>query len=536
MSNGGEWVLGSIDSRVNSEVLEELERKLRRYSFESKLEVFRKIAHINDPVMPKKAFYNSVFEDGKPPESWFINGRYQLFEVEYLSLIATVCGEWDGHLSSFAKQNNYRQVVNQYRSFVPPFVHITDSNLIEMENDKPKQWKEIRDLFLLRMALQQFKYQEHPLKGIHRYNFLFNYKDSKIDMEKKFCAIFGFSYSEFVKFATGLYLLSSLSSNVMSIEGVDREIGKGKDFTQDKVKGLMSQLTMDRNTAIKIYQNNKNDDIRMRIYDYNPYSMKPVLVENDKVFLPVPLFLFKAITEGFYHWLCFSLDRQFRSEFGKLVFEPYVKSVLEWNNSDYNIVSEFEYAYQGNTVLSPDFILVKDNDLIFIEVKANAPSIKLKSTDLAEYYNQLFKAYGKGIIQCIKKEKHLRDGIMTHREIPQLINSVYYLIITLEEFRMPVSDFMRQNIENMCDEEGIKLEKNKHFHVMGVQTLESILEEDIRSIFDFLRAREEKGRIYESYAWLDVERSVPIESTRGIQLWKNIIDELGKDLFPGEYS
>ncbi len=243
-----------------------------------------------------------------------------------------------------------------------------------------------------------------------------------------------------------------------------------------------------------------------------------------------------ASLRSFYHWLCFSLGGQFRNKFGKMVFELYVKSVLEWNETDYNIIPEFEYKYLGNTVLSPDFILIKDNELIFIEVKANAPSIKLKSTDFAEYYSQLYKAYGKGIIQCIKKEKHLRDGIMTHSEIPQNVNSIYFLIITLEEFRIPVSDFMRENIENMCLEEGVKLEKDKHFHLMGIQTLESILEEDSRSIFDFLRMREEKGRIYESYAWLDVEHSIPFESTRGVQRWKNMIDELGRDLFPDEYS
>jgi hypothetical protein len=131
-------VLITIDDKVNPEVLDALERKLRRYTLESKLELCRKISHFVDPLMPKKEALNYMFVDGMPPDTWFKNGRYQLFEIEYLSLVSTVCGEWKGPLNSLVNKNEYRNIINLYRQFVPPFVHIIDNQLLEMEKWKAK--------------------------------------------------------------------------------------------------------------------------------------------------------------------------------------------------------------------------------------------------------------------------------------------------------------------------------------------------------------------------------------------------------------
>ncbi|MFW6026531.1 MAG: hypothetical protein ACOCRX_09330, partial [Candidatus Woesearchaeota archaeon] len=338
---------------------------------------------------------------------------------------------------------------------------------------------------------------------------------------------FDYSYENYIKLVLMIYTLSYISPINLTYEKIINQIGENVLFSTQDLKNMLKHLLIEREKTTEVYNQFKSSDERMKIYNYNPLRMKPILKKEEIIYLPMPHLLFKAITEGFYHWLC-SQGKQdrFRRKFGKHVFENYVHHILQWDDSNYTIIPEFEYYLGKNLVRSSDFMLVKNSDLVLVEVKSTTPSNKLKGVDIGEYLKQLEKAYGIAVIQCLKKEKQLRNGELSHKKIPKNIDKVYYLIITLENFHIPPSSFMRENIYNICLEEGVELPDDKDFHAMGVEVLEEILEQDNRDIFQFLEYREESKHTFETFPSTDINKDFPLEETKMYKFWKKKLDEI----------
>lgn len=515
---------------VNIELLNKLERKIRRYDFKSKMELFRKLDHIfnfnnNDY---DNNLTSSVFEDASL--KWFKNAEIFPWEIEYISLIAAISGEWDGPIEKLNNLSDFNSLLKWYRKYNPPVSHLRDKKTSDNLEDINSR-KDL-DLFFLRTALQQIDLQNNPLVSLYRYNYFFKFKSKNMDAKKIFNQTLDYPYDKYVDLVLMIYLLSYISPNNLTQEKVINEIGKDKLFSTYELKDILDHLTIERPNLKEIYNRFKSDDERMKIYNFNPLRMKPIIKENKKLLLPMPQLLFKAITEGFYHWLCSQSDyTKFRNDFGKYIFESYINKVLNWNDPDYKIIPEFEYNIGHNKLLSPDFILVKENNLIFIEAKSTTPTNKLKSTDLNEYLSQLEKAYSIGVLQCLKKENHLRNGHLIHEKIPQNVNNIYYLIITLENFHIPPSEFMQNNIIDLCNKEGEDLSKNKHFHVMGIEILEELIEQDNKGLFQFLKYREENNHTFRTFPSTDINRIVKQKETRMHKFWNKRLEEIRKTIF-----
>lgn len=503
-----------LDVYNNIERLNNLDKKLRRYSLTSKLEMFRKLNHVIDKNFKKPDMLKHVFPNRS---SRFYDSFYNhchAHELAYLSLMATVLGEWKGNINELKEYNDFKKIINDYKDYSPPFIH---------QKDKEMDEHEVGRLFFVRAALQQFIYQDSPISGLYRYRVLFNYVSEGINVKEYFKKAFKYSYEDYIKFCTALYVLSSNTSNVLTKENVVNQLAKGSNFTQDKIAQMIEILSMDRITATSKYNEYKSDDPRMRVYDYNPYLMKPILMEEDKLYLPIPLLLFKSITEGFYQMMCFRF-KDFRSLFGKHSYEEYIGHLLS-TLTEFSVIKEFPFYVGRQEWQSPDYMMVNDEDLILVELKANAPSVALRATDFESYKNELYKAYVKAIIQCIKKHKLIKEGKLIHDSLPNNIRRVSFLLVTLEEYFFVDNDV----ILDMLREEGYDLE-GIDYHIMGTPTLEAMLEQDSRSIFEILHDREDSGTVYKHIASSDVKYG-DRKDTNSYKLWKEIIIELTKELF-----
>jgi hypothetical protein len=258
--------------------------------------------------------------------------------------------------------------------------------------------------------------------------------------------------------------------------------------------------------------------------------MKPIIKEKEIIYLPMPQLLYKAVTEGFFHWLCDqSSIENFRIKFGKNTFEQYVNNILTWNSS-YKIIPEFKYNVGKNELKSPDFMLIKNNEVILVEVKSTTPSIKLRYTDVEEYSKQLEKAYGKALIQCLKKEKHIKSQSLYHEKLPDKINHVYFLIITLENFHIPPSEFMKKNIREIVNRE-IKFSEDRDFHALGVEVLEELIEQDNRDIFQFLKQRENNGFTFKKFPSTEIKKEVSVDDTRVGKFYNSKYNEIQTIMF-----
>lgn len=508
---------------VELERLRLVDTKLRRYSLEAKLELCRKVAHTIDTRLGEQAFVYSTFSDVSSSTYHDLRSTVHLFELDYLSNVSTVKGEWEGSLKSKFTLKEFRQIINSLKAYSPPFIH-----------SKDQEQKDISlDLFLTRTALQQFLYQWHPLIHLYRYNYLFNYKSDSFDVKEMFEQTFGFSFNDFVKFSTALFLLSkNTAPHPLTREQVLNELGKGRTFQRDTVIKLINVLSMDRETAISKYDEYKSEDERMKVYNYNPYVMKPILLKDDNLYIPIPQLLFPAITQGFYHMLCYKYRHQnFRANFGKFAFEDYINQVFCWQ-SGYEVIPEFKYLKGKNKLDSPDFILVQKNEIILVEVKATAPKIQLREADVQTYKEELHKSYGVAIAQCVKKENHIKEGLIKHPKLPEHIERIYYLIVTFEEFYIMNTEKMRLSIAEYCEKEGCLLPEDKKFHIVSSVTLEQIIETDQRSLFEFLKLREEDKEIaYADIAWTSIQESSGTKKIRAIDFWENEMEELSESMF-----
>jgi hypothetical protein len=513
---------------VNNYLLSGIDRKIRRFNFDSKMETLRKLDHLFEynKVNKNEVLSKNLFVDSRPTK-WLKPHAVYPWEIEYLSIMSIINEEWDGFKKDLNKISDFRVLVNKYRNYNPPLLHIRDK---EENSEKELFFRDKFDFFFIRTALQQLNLQNHPLKSLYRYNYFFNFENQKFNVKAIFKSVFGFPYKDYVYFSIALYALSWISNDNITVDRLLDQLGDGKLFSNEKIMELLNELSSNRREIKNIYYKMNSEDERMKIYNYNPLRMKPIIKEKEIIYLPMPQLLYKAVTEGFFHWLCDqSSIENFRIKFGKNTFEQYVNNILTWNSS-YKIIPEFKYNVGKNELKSPDFMLIKNNEVILVEVKSTTPSIKLRYTDVEEYSKQLEKAYGKALIQCLKKEKHIKSQSLYHEKLPDKINHVYFLIITLENFHIPPSEFMKKNIREIVNRE-IKFSEDRDFHALGVEVLEELIEQDNRDIFQFLKQRENNGFTFKKFPSTEIKKEVSVDDTRVGKFYNSKYNEIQTIMF-----
>jgi hypothetical protein len=503
--------VGTISLDVNTDVaiLNTLDKKIRRYTFASKMEMFRKINHAKFNLSSRKDFSRELFPN---KDDRFYKKMIEVIhshELAYLSLRSVVVGDWGGYKKELSDYKDFRDIVNKYKEYVPPFIHKGD----QIDDNA-------LHLFMVRTALQQFHHQINPTLSLYRYSQLFNNENKDFNTKGVFRSIFNYDYEDYITFASLICIYSNNCTETMKIHNLKSELLKFQTFDHEKVDHMLNQLSMSRENALKKYAEYKSDDKRMKIYDYNPLLMKPIIKDGDTIFLPIPMYLFKEITEGFYHMLCYQSEG-FRQLFGKYAFEDYIEHIFALKGVKY--IREFPYTKQN--LLSPDFILIENNDIILVEVKANSPSIKLRYSNLETYKKELFKAHVKAIEQCIKKTEDIRNGKLIHPKLPREINRISYLVVTLEEYYFTDHKL----ITSMLKEKGLEL-NGINYHIMGTPTLEGILERDSRSIFKFCHDREDEQTVYNHFADTQIIENKSISETRSSKMWQGLLEEVGKEL------
>jgi hypothetical protein len=129
-------------------------------------------------------------------------------------LVSTVAGEWNGQLKKLSTYKELKAIMILNKSYVPPLIH---------ERDKGIESGSLLRLFLIRTALQQFIYQDSPILGIYRYWYMFNYVDTNFSAKQKFKDLFKFDFADYVKFCSGVYVLSNVSLENLTIQALKRD-------------------------------------------------------------------------------------------------------------------------------------------------------------------------------------------------------------------------------------------------------------------------------------------------------------------------
>ncbi|MCY8958182.1 hypothetical protein [Bacillus atrophaeus] len=488
----------------NLELLNKIDKRLRRFNLKSKLELLRVLHHSTSLLHPNDDFLKRILPNNIYRKQ--LRGNLYNHELGYLSLASIVAEEWSGETRNIS-YNDLRKILMLYRNYNIPFRHEDDADLADHE---------IITQFSVRAGLQQFIYQRNHFKSFYRYYYLFNYISSKTNIKKTFLEVFGYEYEDYLLFSWVLYIYSSRTWEINKTN-LKRTIAEVLHFSDRKIETLLNSFSITREEFIDLYRKFATTDSKMKVYDFNPLLMKPIVTDKDSDFLlPMPFTIFIAVTEGMFQQLCTVKGLSFKSDFGKHAYEDYIEHILKIHNYDY--IKEFEYRFQKNNLRSPDLMLVKDDHVIFIELKARVPMISLRTTNYKKYKQELRISLGAALAQCFKKEKHLKSGFITHEKLPDKISKISHIAITLEEFNVADEFGLEEAIKNNGGELS-----NSRYHVMSTGTLESILEEDPRDIFQYCMDREEAGTTNIHLSEADI-----IRDKRGDNLDLKLMEEIIK--------
>lgn len=517
----------SLDENNNPEVIEKLRNILRGYSFSTKMEMCRNIAHIIDNhYFPYDSIDQRGFKEEENKNIQQIYGKFLLHEVDLIALLSVIDSENDS-VSELNKYNQVIEIINLIREYVAPFAHQNDSNLTDVVDGHAVHWDEILSMLSLRMAMQQFPYQQSFISHLYRYQWFFSHQTPGFKLAEMFLKEFYFTFDEYIFVCCFLFFISRENHNVLNIPHVLEQFSSQKKLKYGDIIVILNQLCDRRKILQDNYHQLKSNDSRLINYDFNPLKITPLIISGNEIYIPVPQLLFQAITKGFYHRLCdVYKEDQFREHFGKEVFEHYVEHVLTWDKVDYVIVPEFPYCKQRQ--LSADFTLIRGNDLILVEVKGTAPRTSLSSTDLKEFKLQLEKAYAEGITQCARKENDIRKGILTHEKFPAVINQIHYLVITLEDFYFFPTETVIKRIREYASKKGVTIPENKSFHLMSINTLEAIIQYDTRSLFDFIIYRDNSNHTFTVETWMDINNKKANSELRSFQYFTRVLNGFNK--------
>jgi len=516
----------SLDENNNPEVIEGLRDKLQGYSFSTKVEMCRNIAHIIDNYFPYDYIDQRGFEEEEKKIVQQIYDNCHLHEIDLVSLFSIIDSE-NSTVTELTKCNQFVEIINLIRAYVIAFAHQNDTDLTDIIDGHAVHWDEISTMLFLRMAMEQFPYQQNFVFHLYRYKWFFSHKTPELNLADIFLKEFYFTFDEYIMVCCLLFIISTESHSVLTIPHVLEQFNSLKKFKKEDIIVILNQLSDTRETLQENYNQLKSDDLRLINYDFNPLKITPLIIDGNNFYIPVPQLLFHAITKGFYHRLCDAYKKdQFRKHFGKEVFEPYVEHVLTWDKVDYVIVPEFPYYKSKHEQLSADFTLIRGNDLILVEVKGTTPSTLLSSTDSKVFKSQLDKAYAEGITQCARKDNDIRNGILTHAKFPATITQIHYLVITLEDFYIFPTESVIMQIRKYASSKGVMIPENKSFHLMSINDLEAIIQNDTRSLFDFLMYRDNTNHTFTVATGLDINSQKEKHKLRSFQYFTSVLNDL----------
>lgn len=286
-----------------------------------------------------------------------------------------------------------------------------------VEEQKLAVYKESPLSLLMKVAYDQTWLYEKPVQSIGRVWAIYNYAwklvpKQKLDPLSEIKRIVGISYEEILVY--GFLASSQKEGHLFELSVNDIEL-------VSKETGLM--LAMDGQTKFLSWISCSYEDF---IKETQPemYVKCPIINSQESVrgyrscpyFIPAPNALFARMSLGLYHDLARKFDKgrgdnQFKVEYGK-AFEKYIGMLLKLFLTSYEVNPEIEFGTKGKKQASVDYLVMKNNALVLIEVKQSSIHSSAKATGNIE---QMMRDFETSVIKAIKQIRSTELGIKTDK-------------------------------------------------------------------------------------------------------------------------
>lgn len=341
--------------------------------------------------------------------------------------------------------------------------------IMDFENNFENQ--DILDT-MTRIIINQKPYQANISTLQYRANYMYNYKNRYINMEKEFEMIIGANPNE----VEPLFLVLR---TILNSEKTDLTFNKKiidiilKDHTN---LNILKKYTVDSNDIKKTFSEDDIDFFQLSLFNYylNPYIAIRDNTSNT-LFLTYPHNIIPAYNYGTYFRLMDETsDKQLRSNFGKYVLEDYLYKIVSESTFFKNTHKEFKFSKEN--LHTPDVMAIEDDSLFLFEMKASVVPIALRNVNEKEDFDSLITTESEKIrqvynqIERYKKHKYLLDDNKPYTK-------VYGIIVNFEDRfidRQKIFNrFFEINLPNVTSSR--KLEIQNTIRIIDLSNLELLV-------------------------------------------------------------
>ena len=282
------------------------------------------------------------------------------------------------------------------------------------------------DTFLMISSQHQFPVQGVFLQKLFRYNYIFDFANSCVNMKEEFCKMFISPYINFVVFAFIVFVYSSKDAYIKGQED-SRQSFLEKAFKIDHVFEVLCISKEKYKEELKaLYKNNVLD----YYYGLKIQYVYPFVSAVDFTYFPSPYLVINAVTESLLNRLTHG-NSKLRSEFGKEVIERYLFDIYKEVPGVTWMSSEFVYNVGKDEKKTPDVLAAEGNYCIFFDTKALSPSLKIRQFDQEEI-NKEVEIYAKNILQVYQQIIYYSEGYF-NLDKPYEKKNLFGVVVVFED-------------------------------------------------------------------------------------------------------
>ena len=329
---------------------------------------------------------------------------------------------------------------------------------------------DILRVFAHDIAMIQIPFQRNLWLNLERYQYLFCFKNERLDMQTEFASRIGVSPESVFEFL--LLIVSAVRQN-QSILGMIRYlcVDLGGRLSKECCR-LFETLSYERSEYSRLQRDRIKNASRLapdRGFFVSPNLLeeRPLIRIAGRYYLPNLHLAVTALTSRMLNRLT-NHNQALRRAIGKEAFESYVRDILK-KGSVYDFVSgEIRYKLGHTESLSPDVIVSKGGQILFIDCKMSEPSLNLRIYEAGNDEGLILR-YAE-YIQKLLKQIDNRDAYI-QRDFKD--DSVFGLVVVMEDsYAMRGKIFAK--LETMLPSVGQVRWRwiRSHVHIVGVCEIE----------------------------------------------------------------
>ena len=235
------------------------------------------------------------------------------------------------------------------------------------------------DLFFPINLMTQFPMQESYRIKLFRFWTIFTDNSEPICLRDRFEQKFGVGYYDFLMLAETLHTVISLLPKIRKVIILRRVI---EYLILHRFPDATKSLMVSREEYVRLQQKyaaGSSDPYRY-MYSLRPSYQYAFVSSGNMFYFPLPHLIVQNVTSSLMYRLTEG-DNQLRTDVGLYAWEPYLLDLLreglELGLYD-EVLPEIKYKYKGSDSKSPDVIVRKGEDVLFMDSKSTVPSVGIR--------------------------------------------------------------------------------------------------------------------------------------------------------------